>query len=163
MTSFTSRVAAGVLAAVVGGAPAGMAQEAAAPSVAPVRSEATRGPESRALGVVAQFLQLRLDQVQALVQMLQARQAAIAPLLLQIAQREEAIRQLLASGGDPGQIGTLVVQVHQLQQQVAAAQGTFLAAFHALLDEAQRQRLAQAHLALQLQPVLPAFQALQLF
>jgi hypothetical protein len=161
MGSFRSRVAVGVLAVVVGGATAGRAQEA--PAAAPVRGETARAVETRALSVVAQFLQLRLDQAQALAQMLQARQAAIAPLLQQIAVREEAIRQLLAGGGDPAQIGTLMVQVHQLRQQVAAAQATFLSAFHALLDEAQRGRLAQAHLALQLQPVLPAFQALQLF
>jgi hypothetical protein len=111
---------------------------------------------------VSQFLHLAPPQVQAFGQLLQVRQAATAPLLLQIAAREQRIRELIASGGDPAEIGTLVVQVHQLQQSVAAVQAQFLAGFQGLLNDEQRQAWDAVHLAARLQPVVPAFVALQL-
>src|ERR1700730_18106038 len=49
--------------------------------------------------IVVQFLQLRPDQVQELGQLLQARQAAVAPLLEGIQQRVQQLEALLNSGG----------------------------------------------------------------
>ncbi|HXL23194.1 MAG TPA: hypothetical protein VOA78_12050 [Candidatus Dormibacteraeota bacterium] len=113
--------------------------------------------------VVVQFLQLRPDQVQVFGQLLQARQTAVTPLLAAIQQRVQQLEALLSSGGNPGDIGVLVIQIHALQQQVAQVQQNFLAHFASLLDQEQRQRLAAVHIAAQLQPVLPAFQELYLF
>jgi hypothetical protein len=112
--------------------------------------------------VVARFLHLSPEQGQAFGQLLQARQAALAPILQQIAHREQRIRELVAAGGNPAEIGTLMLQVHQLQQAAAAAQAQFLTAFAGLLNEDQRRQWDGVRLAAQLQPVLPAFQALQL-
>jgi HPt (histidine-containing phosphotransfer) domain-containing protein len=114
------------------------------------------------VAVVARFLRLGPEQAQAFGQLLQSRQAALAPILQQIAQREQRIRELVAAGGNPAEIGTLMLQVHQLQQAAAAAQAQFLTAFAGLLDEEQRRQWDAVRLAAQLQPVLPAFQALQM-
>lgn len=114
------------------------------------------------VAVVARFLHLSPDQVQAFTQLLRQRQETIGPLLVEIARREERIRELIATGGSPAEIGILVIQIHRLRQQVEAAQAQFLAAFGSLLDEEQRRRWEQVRMAARLQPVLPAFQALQM-
>lgn len=113
--------------------------------------------------IVVQFLQLRPDQVQELGQMLQARQAAVVPLLQGIQQRVQQLEALLNSGGSPAGVGMLVIQIHTLQQQVVHAQQDFLSKFENLLDPQQQQRLQAVRIAAQLQPILPAFQQLYLF
>jgi hypothetical protein len=113
--------------------------------------------------IVLQFLQLRPDQVQELGQLLQARQAAVAPLLQGIQQRVQQLEALLNSGGNPPAVGALVIQIHMLQQQMAQVQQDFLSKFVSLLDPEQQQRLGAVGIAEQLQPILPAFQQLYLF
>ena len=113
--------------------------------------------------IVAQFLQLRPDQQQVFGQLLVARQTAVAPLLVGIQLRTLQLEALLNSGGNPGEVGVLVVQIHGLQQQVAQVQLSFLAHLGHLLDQEQQQKLALVHIAAQLQPVLPAFEQLYLF
>jgi hypothetical protein len=113
--------------------------------------------------IVVQFLQLRPDQVQELGQLLQARQAAVVPRLQGIQQRVQQLEALLNSGGNPAEVGILVIQIHALQQQVALVQQDFLSRFASLLDPEQQQRLEAVRLAAQLQPILPAFQQLYLF
>jgi hypothetical protein len=113
--------------------------------------------------IVVQFLQLRPDQVQEFGQLLQARQAAVVPLLQGIQQRVQQLEALLNSGGSPAEVGALVIQIHTLQQQVAQVQQDFLSKFVNLLDSEQQQRLKAVQIAGQLQPILPAFQQLYLF
>jgi hypothetical protein len=113
--------------------------------------------------IVVQFLQLRPDQVQELGQLLQARQAAVAPLLQGIQQRVQQLEALLNSGGSPSAVGALVIQIHMLQQQMAQVQQDFLSKFVSLLDPEQQQRMGAVGIAEQLQPILPAFQQLYLF
>src|SRR5262249_47557474 len=113
--------------------------------------------------IVVQFLQLRPDQQQVFGQLLQARQTVVAPLLQGIQQRTQQLEVLLNSGGNPPEVGVLVIQIHGLQQQVAQAQQGFLANFANLLDTEQQQRLQAIKIAAQLQPILPAFQVLYLF
>jgi Spy/CpxP family protein refolding chaperone len=127
-------------------------------------AEAAKGPDCDGgpLAVVAQFLALAAEQVQAVGQLVQEREQALAPIHQQIAVREQIIEQLLASGGDPAEIGQLVVEIHQLRQAAQAVQAQFLAGFQSVLSEPQRQRWAQVQMAAQLQPVLPAFVALRL-
>ena len=119
--------------------------------------------EGGPLAVVAQFLTLAPEQVQAVGQLLQEREQALAPIQQQIAMHEQQIAALLANGGDPAQIGQLMVEVHQLQGAAQGVQMQFLAGFRSVLNEPQRQRWAQVQMAAQLQPVVPAFQALRLF
>ena len=70
---------------------------------------------------------------------------------------------LLNTGGNPAQVGVLVIQIHALQQQMGQAQQSFLTRFVAILDAEQVQKLQAVRIAAQLQPILPAFQPIFLF
>lgn len=156
----TNRIAAAVLALSVAG-PLG-AQETDGPDAVAVAVEEPSECDGGPAAVVVRFLGLTPEQASALGQLLQERQQALAPILHEIAVREQRIRELVASGGDPAEIGVLVVQVHHLRQQAEAVQGSFLARFESLLDAEQRGRWQQVRAAALLQPVLPAFLALRL-
>ena len=84
--------------------------------------------------------------------LLQAQQAAVAPLLEGIQQRVQQLEALLNSGGSPADVGLLVIQIHTLQHQVAQVQQDFLSKFVNLLDPEQQQRLEAVRIAAQLQP-----------
>jgi Spy/CpxP family protein refolding chaperone len=154
-------VSVAVVVLLAGGIPA-RAERGSRPGSEP--AEAAKGPgcEGGPPAVVAQFLLLAPEQVQALGQLLQEREQALAPIQQEIAAREQLIEQLIASGGDPAEIGQLVVEVHQLRQAAQAVQAQFLSGFQSLLNDAQRQQWAQVQMAARLQPVVPAFVALGL-
>src|SRR5713226_4277842 len=82
--------------------------------------------ETSPLQVVAEFLQLRPGQVSELGQLLQARQTALVPLFQTAQSLIHQLASLLNSGGNPAQVGILVIQIHALQQQMAQAQQAFL-------------------------------------
>jgi hypothetical protein len=119
--------------------------------------------ETSPLQVVAEFLQLQPGQASALEQLLQARQAALVPLFQTAQTLIQQLAVLLNSGGNPAQVGILVIQIHALQQQMAQAQQAFLTQFVAILDAEQLQKLQAVQIAAQLQPILPAFQPVFLF
>src|SRR6266481_8942772 len=119
--------------------------------------------ETSPLQVVAEFLQLRPGQVSELEQLLQARQAALVPLLQTAQTLIQQLAVLLNSGRNPTQVGALVIQIHALQQQMVQAQQGFLTQFVAILDTEQLQKLQAVQVAVQLQPILPAFQPIFLF
>jgi hypothetical protein len=115
------------------------------------------------LQVVAEFLQLRPGQVSEVEQLLQARQTTLVPLFQTAQALTQQLAVLLNSGGNPAQVGILVIQIHALQQQMAQAQQAFLTQFVAILDTDQLQKLQAVQIAAQLQPILPAFQPIFLF
>jgi hypothetical protein len=119
--------------------------------------------ETSPLQVVAEFLQLRPGQVSELEQLLQARQTALVPLFQTAQPLIQQLASLLNSGGNPAQVGILVIQIHALQQQMAQTQQAFLTQFVAILDAEQLQKLQAVQIAAQLQPILPAFQPIFLF
>ena len=119
--------------------------------------------EPSPLQVVAEFLQLQPAQINELGQLLQARQAALAPLFQAAQALTQQLGILLNSGGNPAQIGAVVIQIHALQGQMAQVQHSFLTQFIATLDPEQLQRLQAVQIAAQLQPILPAFQPIFLF
>jgi hypothetical protein len=119
--------------------------------------------ETSPLQVVAEFLQLRPGQVSELQQLLQARQATLVPLFQTAQSLIQQLGNLLNSGGNPAQVGVLVIEIHALQQQMAQAQQVFLTQFVAILDTEQLQKLQAVQIAAQLQPILPAFQPIFLF
>ncbi len=120
-------------------------------------------PETSPLQGVAEFLQLRPGQVSELEQLLQARQTTLVPLFQTAQALTQQLAVLLNSGGNPAQVGILVIQIHALQQQMAQAQQAFLTQFVAILDAEQLQKLQAVQIAAQLQPILPAFQPIFLF
>ncbi len=115
------------------------------------------------LQVVAEFLQLQPGQLSELQQLLQARQATLVPLFQTAQALINQLGNLLNSGGNPAQVGALVIQIHALQQQMAQAQQAFLTQFLSILDPEQLQKLQAVQIAAQLQPILPAFQPIFLF
>lgn len=115
------------------------------------------------LQIVADFLQLQPGQVNELEQLLQVRQAKLVPLLQTAQALTQQLAVLLNSGGNPAQVGALVIQIHTLQQQMAQTQQAFLVQFVAILDPEQLQKLQAVQIAAQLQPILPAFQPIFLF
>jgi hypothetical protein len=119
--------------------------------------------ETTPLQVVAEFLQLRPGQVSELEQLLQARQTILVPLFQTAQGLIQQLAVLLNSGGNPAQVGVLVIQIHALRQQMAQAQQGFLSQFLAILDTEQLQKLQAVQIATQLQPILPAFQPIFLF
>jgi hypothetical protein len=119
--------------------------------------------ETSPLQIVAEFLQLRPGQVSELEQLLQARQATLVPLFQTAQSLIQQLGTLLNSGGNPAQVGVLLIQIHALQQQMAQAQQGFLTQFVAILDAEQLQKLQAVQIAAQLQPILPAFQPIFLF
>jgi hypothetical protein len=121
------------------------------------------GQETAPLQVAAEFLQLQPGQVSELEQLLQARQAALVPLFQTAQGLTQQLGVLLNSGGNPAQVGVLVIQIHALQQQAAQVQQSFLGQFVASLDPEQLQKLQAVQIAAQLQPILPAFQPIFLF
>jgi len=129
---------------------------------AAVRAEKPADCEGGPVAVVVHFLGLTPDQLPVLEQVLRERQQTIGPILQGIAMREHRISELIASGGSPAEIGVLVIQIHHLRQQAEVAQAVFLAHVESLLDAEQRVRWQQVRVAARLQPVVPAFQALQM-
>src|SRR5713226_1228036 len=119
--------------------------------------------ETSPLQVVADFLQLQPGQISELEQLLQARQAKLVPLFQTAQQLIQQLGNLLNSGGNPAQVGILVIEIHALQQQMTQAQQGFLSQFVAILDPEQLQKLQAVQIAAQLQPILPAFQPIFLF
>jgi hypothetical protein len=119
--------------------------------------------ETSPLQVVAEFLQLQPGQVSALEQLLQARQGALEPLFQTAQTLTQQLAALLNSGGNPAQVGILVIQIHALQQQIAQTQRGFLTQFVAILEPEQLQKLQAVQIAAHLQPILPAFQPIFLF
>ncbi len=96
-------------------------------------------------------------------QLLQARQTALVPLFQTAQALIQQLGNLLNSGGNPAQVGVLVIHIHALQQQMAQAQQSFLSQFGTTLNADQQQRLQAVQITAQLQPILPAFQPIFLF
>lgn len=119
--------------------------------------------ETSPLQVVAEFLQLRPGQVSELEQLLEARQQTLVPLFHTAQSLIQQLGVLLNSGGNPAQVGAVVIQIHGLQQQMAQVQQAFLKQFISILDTEQLQKLQAVQIAAQLQPILPAFQPIFLF
>ena len=121
------------------------------------------GQDVSPLQVVAQFLQLAPQQASQMAQMVEARQTTITPLITTAQTLTQELGVLLNNGGSPTQIGTALVQIHALQQQIGHVQAAFLTQFVAMLDAEQVQRLQAVQVAAQLQPILPAFGPIFLF
>ena len=121
------------------------------------------GQDPAPIQVVAQFLQLQPPQISTLEQLLQARQATLVPLFQTAQNLTQQLAVALNSGAKPSQVGALLIQIHALQQQMGQVQHSFLTQFIALLNPDQVQKLQAIQIAVQVQPVLPAFGSIFLF
>jgi hypothetical protein len=123
----------------------------------------SNGQDASFLQVVAEFLQLQPAQLSEVEQLLQARQAALVPLFATSQALTQQLGALLNSGGNPLQVGVLLIHIHALQQQIGQTQQAFITQFGMVLDQDQKEKVQAVEIAVQLQPVLPAFQPILLF
>lgn len=117
----------------------------------------------RLIAPVAVFLQLDEVQINMLVQLLEQRRIAVAPIAWELRQLEAELADLLqATAPDPVLVGQKVLEIRELRHAVVAIQAEFLAEFAGLLNLEQRHRLALVRAAFAIRHVLPAFALLHL-
>jgi hypothetical protein len=113
--------------------------------------------------VVMTVLGLSEDQTHALIASIQAREAAIHPLAVQIATRQEALGHLAESAApDPAEAGRLFLEIHTLERQMQNIAQASAGAFEQTLNDEQRARLNGLRHAAPVCEVLPALRAVGL-
>lgn len=113
--------------------------------------------------VVASFLGFTEAQATQFGALLGQFQSTLRGFEEQIAARQAQLGVLLNQPNpDPAIVGTLVLEIHTLRQQVAQAIQGFESQFAALLTDEQRQKVQALTQASLLQPVVGAFVALHL-
>ena len=119
--------------------------------------------EPHPLHVVAMALTLSEDQIQNFADVLQDRIRAIQPLAEKAhARHEEIAKALDTPDADPAAVGKLLIEIRQLQQQIAVVNAEAAARFEEVLTTEQRERLGHLREAARVCPILPAFQAVGL-
>jgi hypothetical protein len=113
--------------------------------------------------VVAMFLGFTPGQTEQFGILLAQFQANLRPVQEQIAAHQQQLNILVSQPNpDPAFVGSLVLQIHALQQQAAQVVESFHTACVALLTQEQKQKIEEVMLASQLQPVVGAFVTLYL-
>ncbi len=113
--------------------------------------------------VVASFLGFTEAQAAQFAGLLGQFEPSLQGLQEQIAARQAQLDILLSqSSPHPAIVGSLLLQIHALQQQVAQAVQGFQGQFATLLTDEQKQKVQAVTQASQLQPVVGAFVALNL-
>ncbi len=113
--------------------------------------------------LVTNVLQLSPDQANALITMIQAREAALQPIAMKLQTDQQALSDLLESpSADPAAIGSLLIEIHSGQKQATALARDGAAAFEGGLSPEQRDRLQLMRQAAQVEPAIPAFRAVGL-
>ena len=130
-----------------------------------LHSPAVRGDEGLPAPIifVSNFLQLSEDQTRALITMIQTRDAALQPIAAKIHADQEALGKLVESSApDATAAGTLLLQIHAEEKQLAAAAQSAAASFEQVLTPEQQGRLQFVRQAAQIEPAIPAFRAVGL-
>jgi Spy/CpxP family protein refolding chaperone len=113
--------------------------------------------------LVASFLNFTEPQATQFQALLGQFLPVLQSLQQQIAELQTQLDALLSRPNpNPGQIGSLVLQIHALQQQETQAIENFQNLFASLLTDQQKQKVQAVTQAAQLQPVVGAFVALKL-
>ena len=106
---------------------------------------------------VINFLGLDPDQVAA------DHRAAEQPIVQQIGDVQARIDDLFAAGvPDPTELGLLVIQRHDLGEDLVDVHVIYVDGFEMLLDEDQTGRLTEIRIANQIQKWIPAFKTFDL-
>jgi len=118
----------------------------------------------RPIALVARFFELTPDQMEHVKAMMEIRKATIEPLSKQVAEEEKALQDLMTSSNpDAAEVGKLVLEIHQLREQIGVAQKQFLSSFEAILTTEQQNKLNAVRRAHRLLPVIQALNELKFF
>ena len=109
--------------------------------------------------VVIHFLQLSPEQIETWHGLIQARVEAAAPLREALADVQAQLDELFEQEDpDPAAVGELVLERHDLGEELAQVHRSYVDGFEAMLDENQMGRLRLVRGAAVVQDVIPAFQ-----
>ncbi len=122
----------------------------AGPQLLPPHNQQPPLPDNP-LRVLSRFFQLRPEQVEGVVRLLEVRRRTVEPLLKEIASREADLRDLIAAEADALLIGNAVIALDGLRKQVQEAHRQFTASFEQLLTPDQRSQLQALRRAVRLQ------------
>lgn len=112
---------------------------------------------------VAVFLELTDDQVAAWDVLIDDLESAASPVRDAIAAIQQQLDDLLAgSDPDPILVGGLVIQRHDLGQQLADIERSYVEGFESVLDDSQLGRYRFIRRAERAEPLFPAFRMLAL-
>ena len=109
---------------------------------------------------MATILDLNGDQLNALLTMIAARDAAIRPLAEELQRHQQALEQALrAPDADPAAVGRLLLETRALGAKIDELRGQAAAQFAQLLTPEQAARLQHIREAASLQEVVTVFRA----
>ena len=112
---------------------------------------------------IVNFLELTPDQVAAWDLLIAESQAAAEPLREAIRAVQAEINALFEGGDpDPATLGALVIERHDLGEELALVHRDYVDGFEAMLDETQGNKLMFIRRAARAQPLIPAFRAFRL-
>lgn len=122
------------------------------------------GPQLPPLQLFARYLELSSDQLDKIKGLLDTRRDTIQPLNRQIEEKNKILREkLAASDRDATAIGNLMIEIHNLRQQVGEAQKAFDTDLESVLTETQLDRLKVLRRAVRLEPLIRAVRELGVF
>lgn len=120
-------------------------------------------PFPHAREAVARFLELTPEQVTQWEALLSTLRNTVAPLQEQLRNLEGQLAELLKQENpDPAAVGALVLQLKEVREGIGQAHREYVNGFEAMLNREQTARLHFIRQAERVQPLIPAFKAVQL-
>lgn len=118
----------------------------------------------RPFGVLARYLELSDEQVEQIRGILEQTRANVEPLRVQIREYRHQIGEALQSGAaDPTEVGTWVIEIHNLRVQIHDLHESAREAIYGVLTAEQVEKLETLKEAAKLVPVLRAARMLPWF
>ncbi len=127
------------------------AQNPSPPNVPPIR-------------IIADFFVLTAPQLDEIKGLLETRRAAVEPLAKQIDAKEKELGELIRSSNpDASTLGSLMIEIHGLREQLNRAHKEFIVGFEGVLTDEQKNKLNAVRRAARLDPVIHAMRELRFF
>ena len=122
-----------------------------------------RGDFQPRTGEIKSYLNLTDEQLQALKQLQQERRQAIQPLVREMSQKHQALRDLMQKGGaDPAAVGRAVLDLQDLRKRIGDTGDQFSTRAQNVLNADQRAKLKTLDDAAKLRPAIMEAAMLQL-
>ncbi|GAB4253186.1 MAG: hypothetical protein Kow00109_28830 [Acidobacteriota bacterium] len=114
--------------------------------------------------MLARYLELTDEQVEQIQAILEQTRSDVEPLRMQIRELRRQIREALESGApDPAQVGSWVIEIHNLRLQIRDLHESARQAVYQVLTAEQVEKLESLKEAAELMPVLRAVRMLPWF